>query len=271
MGAAFEALNVGARSIGMGGAFVAVADDGTAAYYNPAGLTRLGQRRIESSYTDLYNLGLLNRSYLSYAQPKLGRATAAVSWNGMSTSQKVTFINYSENTFGFSVGYPVYRGLSAGTTLNYYWVSYDKKATGYGFDMGLLFRFLRDYRIGVLMRNSNHPKIRWATGAIDRLPISWEIGCSADLSRRTLLSVQWDRSAESNDNMLFKLGGEYWLTDRRAASRAGVRAGVVRYPRNKWMFTGGLSAIFKGFEIVYAMQYHFDLDDEHTFSMNFAF
>jgi hypothetical protein len=31
--------SVGTRAMGMGGAFVAVADDATAAYWNPAGLT----------------------------------------------------------------------------------------------------------------------------------------------------------------------------------------------------------------------------------------
>lgn len=44
----FDALNgadlgmgVGARAIGMGGAFVAIADDPSASFWNPAGLTRL--------------------------------------------------------------------------------------------------------------------------------------------------------------------------------------------------------------------------------------
>lgn len=35
------AVGIGARSIGMGGAYSAVADDGTAAYWNPAGITQL--------------------------------------------------------------------------------------------------------------------------------------------------------------------------------------------------------------------------------------
>ncbi len=38
----FSFSNPGARSLGMGGAFLAVADDATAAYTNPAGLTQLG-------------------------------------------------------------------------------------------------------------------------------------------------------------------------------------------------------------------------------------
>src|SRR5690554_8157272 len=39
--AGMAATGIGARGIGMGGAFSAVADDGTAAYWNPAGITQL--------------------------------------------------------------------------------------------------------------------------------------------------------------------------------------------------------------------------------------
>ena len=41
----FSPIGVGARGLGMGGAFIAVADDGTAASFNPAGLAQL--RRTE--------------------------------------------------------------------------------------------------------------------------------------------------------------------------------------------------------------------------------
>src|SRR5450432_760550 len=50
----FNPLGAGARGLGMGGAFTAVADDGTAASFNPAGLTQL--RRTELAlvgFTDL--------------------------------------------------------------------------------------------------------------------------------------------------------------------------------------------------------------------------
>src|SRR5260370_7758382 len=41
----FNPVGAGARGLGMGGAFIAVADDGTAASFNPAGLSQL--RRTE--------------------------------------------------------------------------------------------------------------------------------------------------------------------------------------------------------------------------------
>ena len=41
----------GARAIGMGGAFIAVADDATAASWNPAGLTQLRKPEISFAYS----------------------------------------------------------------------------------------------------------------------------------------------------------------------------------------------------------------------------
>src|SRR5689334_19512550 len=41
--AKFLSIAVGARAVGMGGAFVAVADDPSAMYWNPGGIARLGQ------------------------------------------------------------------------------------------------------------------------------------------------------------------------------------------------------------------------------------
>jgi len=40
--APFLSIEVGSRAIGMGGAFVALANDASALYWNPAGLARMG-------------------------------------------------------------------------------------------------------------------------------------------------------------------------------------------------------------------------------------
>lgn len=49
-GIQFNFSNPGARSLGMGGAFLGLADDATAAYTNPAGLTILGASEIAVEY-----------------------------------------------------------------------------------------------------------------------------------------------------------------------------------------------------------------------------
>ena len=45
-GANFLKIGVGARAIGMGSAYTAVANDATAIYWNSAGLSRLSKREL---------------------------------------------------------------------------------------------------------------------------------------------------------------------------------------------------------------------------------
>jgi long-subunit fatty acid transport protein len=46
-------IGMGARALGMGGAFVAVADDANAIYYNPAGLANVEGHKVTSLYSTL--------------------------------------------------------------------------------------------------------------------------------------------------------------------------------------------------------------------------
>ncbi len=69
----FEDLGAGARVFGMGGAFVGVADDVWAVYYNPAGLGFLRQKQLGADYSRFY-VGMSDDSgiglgFLSYAHP----------------------------------------------------------------------------------------------------------------------------------------------------------------------------------------------------------
>jgi hypothetical protein len=61
-----EQLFVGTRPLGMGGAFIAVADDGNTITWNPAGLPRLRRKEFTSSYADLYAMDI-SHSYAGIA------------------------------------------------------------------------------------------------------------------------------------------------------------------------------------------------------------
>ncbi|MFC2083104.1 hypothetical protein ACFLSG_03600, partial [Candidatus Bipolaricaulota bacterium] len=52
---------IGARAMAMGGAFTALADDATAAFWNPAGLAQLDDTRLVGVSTDLYGLGITHQ------------------------------------------------------------------------------------------------------------------------------------------------------------------------------------------------------------------
>ena len=64
----FLATGVGARALGMGGAHVALAEDGTAACWNPAGLSRLSRRQAGFMHSERFT-GIVTYNYLGYAQP----------------------------------------------------------------------------------------------------------------------------------------------------------------------------------------------------------
>lgn len=64
----FLSLGVGARALGMGGAFVGVADDATACFWNPSGLSLLNRRELSFMHAETFG-SLLNQDFLAFAFP----------------------------------------------------------------------------------------------------------------------------------------------------------------------------------------------------------
>ena len=65
--ASFLNIGVGARGLGMAGAYTALADDVSALYWNPAGLAKLEKREFSASHAEMYASTRLD--FLAYAQP----------------------------------------------------------------------------------------------------------------------------------------------------------------------------------------------------------
>ena len=69
LSANFISMNNGARSIGMGNAFVALSDQGGAVFYNPAGLARANQFNITASLENPYGLSDLMSGMIAISFP----------------------------------------------------------------------------------------------------------------------------------------------------------------------------------------------------------
>ncbi len=76
-GANFLKIGVGARAVGMGGAFVGVADDATSTFWNPAGLCQLSQQEIVFMHNEW--LQDVKYEYLGYALPWGSKSTFGLS------------------------------------------------------------------------------------------------------------------------------------------------------------------------------------------------
>ncbi len=72
---------LGARALGMGGAFTAVATDATALQYNPAGLARLSAQEVDFTY--VANAGASTLQHFAYAGPT---SFTGISGNGYTSA-----------------------------------------------------------------------------------------------------------------------------------------------------------------------------------------
>ena len=72
----FLGLGAGARSAALGSAYVALADDATAGYWNAAGLSALSSRQVHLTHSEHFS-GLIQRDFVSIAQPG-----SPLSWHG---------------------------------------------------------------------------------------------------------------------------------------------------------------------------------------------
>ena len=160
----FLTIPVGPRATGMGGAFTAVANDATTAFWNPAGLSRLPRSEFTASTAEWLvgsrinwvGLGFkfdddnaigISINQLDYGSEEI---TTVQQQNGTgeywSASDIAINLSYSRNlTDRFSVG---------GTVKFISQKIYDVSASGFGVDVGLLFYTqLEGLRLGMNISN----------------------------------------------------------------------------------------------------------------------
>lgn len=173
---------VGARPLAMGGAFVAVADDANAVYWNPAGLTQIEGLQGTAMYT------VNNREEINY-QEFLGFAQTLKNLSiGISYIHSIPDREYDEDPgvfweklthdqkwYGFSVAKKLNENSSVGVTVRQYkeelkdeyWDNvsgYDKaSATGnvIAIDLGYLYKIDEKVSIGLLVQDINEPKVEF--------------------------------------------------------------------------------------------------------------
>ncbi|MBN1351500.1 PorV/PorQ family protein [candidate division KSB1 bacterium] len=161
--AQFLKIEIGARGLAMGGAYVATADDATATFWNPAGLARLQSREVAVSHAEW--LADMNVAYGSIVVP-FGGQTVGLSMTVLDYGEwEMTTIDEPEGTgerFGaqdLALGLSYARSLtdrfSFGANVKYInqRISHSN-ASAIAFDIGTLFiTQLKGLRIGMCFSN----------------------------------------------------------------------------------------------------------------------
>jgi len=242
----FEDLGVGARPIGMGNAYTALADDVNAIYYNPAGLAQLDECQFTSGYGKLYwglddgsNLG---SGFVGYAHPLYHWGTLGAGWLNFGLQGF-----YRENSFIFSYGNSLKKRLLAGLNLKLLYKKYGKNLytenalidggpavsgerdpvfskgyskTGFSTDLGLLYKFNREYSLGLALTDINQPHMDLKDNK-SRVPIGVRSGF---LYNSDFLTFALDTTFRNGDVNVYS-GVEKWFSNRTFGVRAGLGVG----------------------------------------------
>ena len=229
---------VGTRAEGMAGAFVAVADDASAAYWNPAGIATgatfdlMVAKGPDSGLFVGAALPVLGASYYQTREVAGLPTVSASDDRDNGGSGKVPSGRFTTTNFGVTVVQTVAPGLVIGTTarvVNGGIEGFDGRTTG-DLDAGAMMSVWR-MRFGVTARNLTQPKFE-AEGGEVQMKRQYRVG--AALTPRALptgvhgpFSLAFDADLMTTpdvrgDRRRAAAGGEYWI----AKGLVGVRAGI---------------------------------------------
>jgi len=263
-GAQFLGVGVGARAVGMGGAFVSVADDGTALHWNPAGLTQAAGHRLTLSHVSW--LSDATYQYAGYVAP-LG-SDAAV---GAALEQgSVSWDNTGEGSFdsgdfaaAFGYGRRLRPNLGVGADIKFVSSTLgDAEASSYALDLGVVYRLSGSARIGAVVRNLG-PGLTFESES-DPLPATFVVGGSYRW-RDVLLSA--DLEKVNDIGATARLGAEY-----TPAANLALRGGwIVGEDGALSSVTGGVGVNWSD---VWALDYAYrssDIGGTHQFALSAGF
>lgn len=140
----FLRTDVSARVAGLGGTFVAVANDENALFYNPAGLAHLNLGSVAANHTRWFEDIEINNLTLGYnLDRKLGIALAVSNLSMPEIQGKDAFglptskIDVSSNIIHLGLGYKIHPSLFLGVGLKYFQDNLDTfSASGVALDAG---------------------------------------------------------------------------------------------------------------------------------------
>ena len=244
--AAFVDVGLGARPVGLGRAFVALADDANAMLYNPAGLAHLDRMELTSMYARLYpgvEDDKLHLGYVGLVKPLRRIGTLGFGFTNLWADL------YGENVFYFSYAREVGSGLGLGGNLKLLRWSAEgytdpetgqsergRSWSGFSLDVGLLYVWRSEsllrltradgLQLGLALFNINQPSVAENGSAQAKLPLGFEGGIVyLKGGSRSLLSF-----SRRDEKTRFHLGQEIELWARQSPlgpSAFLIRAGAL--------------------------------------------
>ncbi|MHB1688403.1 MAG: PorV/PorQ family protein [Ignavibacteriaceae bacterium] len=204
----FLAIGIGGRPLGMGGAYVAVANDVTAGYYNPAALARIDYPQIELMHDEKFG-NLENYDYAAVAFPygkdmSFGLSIIRLGVDGIpdtrnalydpTTGQYITDINnpnarldYNQIKQFSDQDWAFYLTFAKRYSDKFYYGANVKiihrniaeyNATGIGFDVGAWYTPFENFALGANLQDITTTLVAWSTGRNELISPTAKVGAT---------------------------------------------------------------------------------------------
>jgi hypothetical protein len=254
------------RAVGLGGAMTAVADEPSAALWNPAGISWLKQNELQVGSVRLFEDTSING--LSFARPSNRMPSFGLNLLHLKSGEFERTNELNESMGTFSEGDLVFAltaaqnlspGWSVGANLKLARQSVeDFSGSGLGFDLGVMGRITRGLKVGASALNLGGPKIKLR---------EMEEAYATELRGGLALSLLEGRSLTSAEvvhrdgpGTQPRVGTEFWI--QSLALRVGYYIDNV---------AAGFSYRFRnGLQFDYGMADH-ELGMNHRFGLTYRF
>ncbi|MBU0517449.1 PorV/PorQ family protein [bacterium] len=300
----FLSIGVDPQALGMGGAYIALADGASATYWNPAGLARQKAHEAAFMHAEQFE-GIVGYDYLGYGRPghdgiglgfgliRLGvddiPVTALENSGPLSADNRVIVDHMTSDTelalfAGF--GKPITDKLSYGAAAKVLgkWVA-GNSAYGIGFDLGLRYLPTKHLYLGAMLQDAVTTALIWDTGQKELIAPTMKLGGAyqfeipALIARLTIAADVDLRFTDRGEADQFQLGAmtadthfglEYFINvdGTGVALRGGAEPSREQEDEGFFgNYTFGAGLLFKYFHVDYAFLAHPELGDTHRVAL----
>jgi hypothetical protein len=276
----FLKIDPGARSTGMGGAFVGLSDDEAALFFNPAGLMQTQTKRFFTTYNNY--ITDIQSGFLGFVHPYSEKTTfgASLCYFNFGSLEKTDALGTNLGTFGaadlafaVSMAKQINNRFSFGATGKFIYEKIDDYSSdAVALDLGLLYAAGDGRtRVGAVGQNIGVQLAGHTKSHKDPLPTSIKIGISHQM-RELPLTVAADAAKPLDNDIFFNVGGELTAMEPLYL-RLGWSSFGDNYKTNSdkdnWAgFAAGFGVAWKAYRFDYAYSSYADLGGAHKISVS---
>ena len=303
--AKFLSTNIGSKAVGMGGAFTALANDGSAMYWNPAGIGFNHLKNVYVNHSDW--IADISFDYFSVSIPIksnhfFGINITSVTMGDMEVTRygnEDTGEKFSATDHAFGVAYALNLTDRFSIGFNGKYIQEkiaNNKASGVALDIGTLFETPYGFRLGTSISNFG-PKMKMtgddllvavdidesihgnnesvtgflATDEFD-LPLMLRVGISDDVNFGKLVRMTWalDTNSPNDNSNYINAGMELGIFNDLITFNIGFNSMLMNDKEKDYAYGLGISPHMMNskLNIVYCFENMINLGNTHQLSIN---